>query len=132
MSNPGRFDVDIKSIRRRLNFDEFPRHFHVLFRCNFADRRIHVVSTYSFWRDSLVEKSMLFPRTFLDAISMVEKPTLFPRTFFDRISMVEKSTLFPCVLFRCSLSGRNIQDVFAYFFRCAFNGQKFNIVFGKL
>ena len=31
MSNPRRFDVDITSIRRRPNFDEFPLHFRVLF-----------------------------------------------------------------------------------------------------
>ena len=49
-SNGRRFDVSITLIRRRPNFDEFPRHFHVLFRCNFADRKIHVVSTYFFWR----------------------------------------------------------------------------------
>ena len=45
-SNPRPFDVDISSIRRWANFDEFPRHFHVFFRCNSADRIIHVVSTY--------------------------------------------------------------------------------------
>ena len=47
-SNRRRFDVDIMSIRQRPNFDEFPSRFHVLFRCNFADRKIHVVSTYFF------------------------------------------------------------------------------------
>ena len=47
-SNGRRFDVNITSIRRRPNFDEFPRYFHELFRCNFADRKIHVVSTYFF------------------------------------------------------------------------------------
>ena len=47
-SNQRRFDVDITSIPRRPNFDQFPRHSHVLFRCNFADRKIHVVSTYFF------------------------------------------------------------------------------------
>ena len=47
-SNPRLFDVDITSIRRKPNFDEFPHHFLVLFRCNFADRKIHVVSTYLF------------------------------------------------------------------------------------
>ena len=44
-SNRCRFDVDIMSIRRRPNFGDFPRRFHVLFRCNFTDRKIHVVST---------------------------------------------------------------------------------------
>ena len=35
-------------VRRRPKFDEFPRHFHVPFRCNFADRKIHVVSAFFF------------------------------------------------------------------------------------
>ena len=30
-SNPRRFGVDIASIRRRPNFNEFPRHFRILF-----------------------------------------------------------------------------------------------------
>ena len=47
-SNPRGFDVDITSIRRRLNFDEFLRHFRVLFRCNFDGRKMDVVSTYFF------------------------------------------------------------------------------------
>ena len=50
-SNPCQYDVDITSIRRRPSFDEFSRHFHELFRCNFADRKIHVVSTYFFRRN---------------------------------------------------------------------------------
>ena len=45
-SNRRGFDEDIMSIRRRPNFDEFPRHFHVLFRCNFDGRKLHVVSMY--------------------------------------------------------------------------------------
>ena len=98
-SNPRRFDVDITSIRRRANFDEFPRHFRVLFRCNFDGRKIHVVSTYFFDVISLVEKFTWFPRTFFDVISMVEKSTWFPRTFFDVISLVEKSTWFPRTFF---------------------------------
>ena len=86
--------MDFTSIRRRPNFDEFARHLHVLFRCNFDGRKIHVVSTYFFGRNSLVEKSTLFPRTFFDVISMAEKSMLFPRTLFDVISLVETSTLF--------------------------------------
>ena len=50
-SNSLRFDVDITSIRWRPNFDGSPCHFHVLFRCNFADRKIHLVSTYFFQRN---------------------------------------------------------------------------------
>ena len=94
MSNPRRFDVDITSIRRRANFDEFPRHFRVLFRCNFDGRKIHVVSTYFFDVISMVEKSTSFPHTFFDVISLVEKSTLFPRALLDVISMVEMCTVF--------------------------------------
>ena len=42
----------------------------------------------------MVEKSMLFSRTFLDVILMVEKSTLLPRTFLDVISFVKISTVF--------------------------------------
>ena len=45
-STPRWFDADITSKHQRPNFDEFPRHFHVLFCCNFADQKIHIVSTY--------------------------------------------------------------------------------------
>ena len=69
-SNPCRFDVGITAIRRRTNFDEFPRHFRVLFRYDFDGRKIHVVS-----------------RTFISVISMVEICTLFLLTFFDVILM---------------------------------------------
>ena len=88
------FDVDITSIRRRPNFDEFPRNFRVLFRCNFDGRKIHVVFTYFFQCYFAGRKSTLFPRTFFDVISMVEKSALFPRTFFDVISFIEISTVF--------------------------------------
>ena len=59
-SNRRGFDMDITSIRRRPNFDEFPRHFrdfdgrkiHVVstyfFRCNFDGRNMHVIFTYFF------------------------------------------------------------------------------------
>ena len=76
-SNPRRFDVDITSIRRRPNFDEFPRHFRVLFRCNFDGRKIHVVFTYFFQCYFAGRKSTLFPRTFSNVISMVEKSMCF-------------------------------------------------------
>ena len=93
-ANPHRFDVDITSLRQRLNFDKFSRHFQVLFWCNFADRKItSFLRTFS---DviSMFEKSTLFLHTFFDVISMVEKSTLFPRTFFDVIFLVKVSTLF--------------------------------------
>ena len=43
----------------------------------------------------MVQKSTLFPRTFVSAISMIEKSAFFPRNFFDVLLMVEKSPLFP-------------------------------------
>ena len=53
---PRRIDVDITSIRQRPNFGGFPRYFHVLFRCNFTDWKIHVFSTYFFWPNSAGRK----------------------------------------------------------------------------
>ena len=111
-SNPRRFDVDIMSIRRIPNFDDFPRHFRLLFRCTFDDRKIRVFSTYLFWRNLAGKKiCVISPYVFgcnfddrkihivsmyfFDVILMVEKSTLFPRTLFDEISMVKKSMLFP-------------------------------------
>ena len=80
-SNPRRFDVDITWICRRENFDKFPCHFHILFQCNFTDRKIHVAFTYFNRYNVTVRKSMSFPRTFFDAISLVEISTLFlPRS----------------------------------------------------
>ena len=49
LSQP-RLDADITSIRWRPNFDEFPRHFRIIFQCNLIDRKIHVVfSTWFRW-----------------------------------------------------------------------------------
>ena len=114
-SNPRRFDVDITSIRRRPNFDEFPRHFRVLFRCDFAGRKIHVVSTY-FFRCNFAGRK-------IHAVS-----TYFFRCNFAGRKIHIVSTYF----FRCNLSGRNMHVVFTYIFRRNFDGQKFDIVFGKL
>ena len=73
-SNRCWFHVDITSIRRRPNFDEFPRHFHVLFRCNFSDLKIHIVSTYLFGVSSMVQKSTLFSLNFFDVTLMSKNP----------------------------------------------------------
>ena len=88
------FDIDITSIRWGPNFDELPRHFHVLFRSNFADWNIHVASTYFHRFNFTGRKSMLFPRTFFEVTSIVEKSNLFPSNFFDAISLVEICMLF--------------------------------------
>ena len=98
-SNPCQYDVDITSIRRRPSFDEFPRHFHELFRCNFADRKVHVVPTYFFRRNFTGRKILVNSMYFFGVISLVEKSTLFPRIFFDVISIVEKSTVVSTLFF---------------------------------
>ena len=123
-SNPCRFDVDITSICRRPNFDEFARHFRVPFRCNFdgrkmqvvfmyffrrnfAGRKIHVISTYSFWCNYDGRKSHLFPGTFIGVISLVEKSTLFSRISFNVICLVEICALFLLTFCDVILMGKN-------------------------
>ena len=82
--NQPRFDVDIMSIRQRSNLDKFPRHFLILFRCNFADQKVHVVSRYFFFNlILLVEKSTLSPRTFSDVILMVDENPRCLRVLFS-------------------------------------------------
>ena len=93
-SNRCGFDVDITSIRRRANFDQFPPHFRVLFRCNFDGRKIHVVSTYFFRCNFDGRKIHVVSRTFISVISMVEICTLFLLTFFDVILMGKDLTSF--------------------------------------
>ena len=145
-SNPRRFDVDITWIRRRPNFDEFPRHFRVLFRCNFDGRKIHVVSTYFFrcnfdgrkihvvstyfFRCNFDgRKSTLFPRTFVDVILMVKKSTYLLRAFFDVISFIEIPSL-STYFCRRNFDGLIIHFVCTYFFRRNFD--EFDVVVGKL
>ena len=94
MGTPRRIDVDISSIRRRPNFDDF-----------------HVISAYFFDVISMAEKSTLFPRTFSDVISMVEVCTLFLLTFFDVILMGKNLTSF---LVSCKLM-KTFEKVFPEF-----------------
>ena len=125
-SNPRRFDVDITSIRRRPNFDQLPRHFRVLFRCDFAGRKIHVVSTYFFrcnfngQKIHIVStyffrynfdgrKIHVVSRTFINVISMVKICTLFLLTFFDVILMGKDLTSF---LVSCKLM-KTFEKVFS-------------------
>ena len=114
-SNLCRFDVDITSIRWRPSFDGFPRHFHIFFRCNFADRKTHVVSTYYF-------------RCNFDVQKILVASTYFFWCNFDGQKIHVVSTYF----FRGNFDGRKIHFVCYYFFRRNFNGQKFDFVFGKL
>ena len=116
-SNLRRFDVDITSIRWRPSFDGFPRHFHIFFRCNFADREIRVVSTYYFrfnfdgqkilvastyffWCNFDGQKIHVVSTYFFEVLLMVEKSTLFALTFFDQISMGKNSTSVSCKLMK--------------------------------
>ena len=86
--------MDITSICRRQNFDEFPPHFQVLFDIiSLIEKSTSFLLTF-FDVILIAEKSTLFRLTSLDVTSLVEKYTLFPLTFSDVILMVEKSALF--------------------------------------
>ena len=123
-SNAHRIHVDITSIRRRPNFDKFPRHFRVLFRCNFNGRKIHVVSTYFFQCNFAGRKihvvSTYFFRCNFDGRKIHIVSTYFfrcnfdgrkihvvSRTFISVISMVEICTLFLLTFFDVILMGKN-------------------------
>ena len=98
--NRRHFDVDITWIRNiRPNFDEFPRHFHVIFWRNFDGRKFHVVSTYFFRCNFDGRKIRVVSTHFYDVISMVKKSTLLPSAFFDVIPFIEISTVFLLTFF---------------------------------
>ena len=140
---------DITSIRRRPNFDEFLRHFHVLFRRNFDGRKIHVVSTFFFRRNFNGRKihvlsTYLFQCNFNGRKIHVVSTYFFWRNFDGRKIYVVSTDFF-----RCNFSSRNIhgvstyifwrnfdaqkiQFVCKYFFLRNFNGQKFDVIFGNL
>ena len=126
-SNRRGFDVDTTSIRRRPNFDEFPRHFRVLFRCDFAGRKIHVVSTYFFRCNFTGRKihavSAYFLRCNFDGRKIHIVSTYFfrcnfdgrkihvvSRTFISVISMVEICTLFLLTFFDVILMGKDLRS----------------------
>ena len=110
-SNTRGFDIDITSIRRRSNFDEFPRHFHVHFRCNFADLKIHVVSTYFF-------------RCNFDG----QKVHVFSTYFFGRNFVGRKIHVVSTFSSWRNFAGRIIHVFSTYFFRCNFDGRKIHVV----
>ena len=108
--------VESTSIRRRPNFNELSRRFHVLFRRDFADRIIHVVSTYffrcNFDGGKIHVVSTCFFRCNFDGREIHVVSTNFFRCnfdggkihvlsthFFDVISLIEKSTSFPRTFF---------------------------------
>ena len=88
-SNPRGFDVDITLIRRRPDFDEFPRHFRVFFRCDFDGRKIHIVSTHFF-------------RCNFDGRKIHVFSTYFYQCNFDGRNMHVVFTYF----FRCNFDGQ--------------------------
>ena len=112
-SNRRRSDVDIMSLSQRPNFDNFPRRFDVLFRCNFADRKIHVVSTY-FFRYNFDGRKVHVVSTYF-----------FQCNFFCR-NIHGVSTYFS----RRNFYGRIINFVCTYFFQR--NLDEFDVVVGKL
>ena len=109
-SNPCQFNMDYTSIRWRTNFEEFPRHSHVLFWCNFTDRKFHVVATYFFRRN-------------FDGRKIHVLYTYFFRCNFDGGIVHVVSTYF----FQCNFDGRKIDVVSMYFSRYNFHGQKIHL-----
>ena len=123
-----RFDMNFTLIRRRPNFDKSPRHFHVLCRCNFADRNIHVVSTYLFWCNyegwRIHVVSTYFLQCNFDGRKIHVVSMFFFRCNFDGRKIRVVSTYF----FRCNFDGRKIHVVSTYFFRCNFDRRKIRVV----
>ena len=99
-SNRRRFNVHITSICWKENMDKLPRHFDVLFRCNFDGRKIDVVSTYSL-RCNFDERK-------IDVVSMY-----FVRRNFDERNIDVVSMFF--FFFRLDFDGRKINIVSVYF-----------------
>ena len=112
-SNRRRSDLDITSLSQRPNFDNFIRRFDVLFRCNFADRKIHVVSMY-FFRYNFDGRKVHVVSTYF-----------FQCNFFCR-NIHGVSTYFS----RRNFYGPIIHFVCTYFFQRNFD--EFDVVVGKL
>ena len=74
----------------------------------------------------MVEKSTLFPRTFVGVTSLFEKSTLLPRTFFDVISMVQNSTLFPRTFFDVKFLQPNLSFQKRNYMRWSFSARILN------
>ena len=117
-SNPRRFDVDITWIRWKPNFEEFPRHFRVPFRCNFdgywcifTGRKIHIVSTYFFWQNFAGQK-----------VHVVSTYSFWCNFDGGKIHVVS------VYFYQCYFAGRKIHVVSTYVFQCNFNGRKIHVV----
>ena len=97
MGTPLRIDVDSTSIISIIDIidssnsksDEFPRHFHVLFRYNFTHQKIDVVSTYILRRNFTGQKmhvisTYFFRRNFADRKIFVVSTYFFRYNFYGR------------------------------------------------
>ena len=109
-SNPRWFDVDITSRHRRPNFDEFPRHFRVLFRCSFDVRKIPIVCTY-FFRRNFASRKIHVASTYFYWCNFAGQKIHVVCTYF----------------FWCNFDGRKIHVVCTYFFWCNFDGRKISV-----
>ena len=128
VSNPRGFDVDITSIRQKLNFDEFLRYFRVLFRCIFDGRKTHVVSMYSF-RGNFAGRKIHVISTYFFWCNFAGRKIYVVSTYsflcnFDGRKIHVVSMYF----FWCNFDGRKIHVASMYFFRCNFDGRKINVV----
>ena len=95
-SSRRRFHFDITLMCQKENIKS-PRHFDVLYRCNFDEQEIGIIPTYFFNVISMGENLSSFRRTFFEIISMDEKLASFRYIFFGLILMDKNSTLFRCV-----------------------------------
>ena len=87
--------VESTSILRRYIKDQISmRRFHVFFRCNFADWKIHVASTYVYRCYFTGRKIHVFSTYFFRCNFDGRKIYVVSTYFFDVISLIKLSTLF--------------------------------------
>ena len=112
-SIPPWFDVDITSRRQRPNLEKshmISMYFLIQW-FSFADWKIHLCSTYFFWRN-------------FDGCKIHLVPTYFFRRNFAGREIHVVSTYY----FRLNIDGRKVHVVSMYFFRRNFDGQKMHVV----
>ena len=119
-----RFDVDITSIRQRPNFDKFPRHFYVFFRCSFTEQKLHIVSTYVFWRNFDGQKIHVVSTYFFECNFAGRNIHVFSTYIFQCNFDGQKFRVASTHFFQCTFSGRKNHVVFTYFFRCNLTVEK--------
>ena len=106
MLNRSWFNVDIMSICRRPNY--------VLFWCNFADRKIHAVSTH-FFRCNFDGRKIHVVCAYFFWCNFDGRKIHVSTYFFGVISLVDKSRLFLLTLFDVILMGKNLVSLFVSF-----------------